>query len=247
MIIEPGITKYLKGEELSTGLRIPIRRDKHPMLSREALIVDIIRNKSVLHIGCSDHIQIIDEKIKNGNWLHKLITDNASHCIGIDIDKPSIEYIRGRLGYNNVYHGDITADIIKPVTERKWDYVIFGEIVEHLDNPVNFLKAFREKYGDYISKFIITVPNIYNLQDYRAMLRYNENINTDHRFSFTPYTINKVIYSAGYMPEQVFYANIISLNFRELVIRKLKKIFKMPLGYPFYYFNSIIVAGSIKQ
>jgi hypothetical protein len=245
MKIEEGIVKYLKGEILDTGLKVPIRRNKYAIISRESQITDIIKNKSVIHLGCSDHIQIINAKIKDNKWLHKLITDNASDCIGIDIDRESIEYLRNELGYKNVYHGNVLTDILKPLTEKKWDYVVFGEIVEHLDNPVDFLKVFKEKYGEYVSNFIITVPNIYNKHHYKNMLKYVENINTDHRFSFTPYTINKVIVAAGYNPEEVYYANLIKLSFTELVVRKLKYILHLPVKYSYFYFNSIIVTGSV--
>jgi len=245
MKIEEGIIKYLKGEILDTGLKVPIRKDKYAIISRESQITNIIKNKSVIHLGCSDHIQIIKSKIKDNKWLHKLLTDNAADCIGIDIDRESVGYLRNELGYKNVYHGNILSDIIKPVTERKWDYVVFGEIVEHLDNPVDFLKVFKEKYGEYVTNFIITVPNIYNIHHYKNMLKYVENINTDHRFSFTPYTINKVIVAAGYNPEEVYYANLIKLSFIELVVRKLKYILHLPVKYPYFYFNSIIVTGSV--
>jgi len=245
MKIEEGILKYLRGEILDTGLKVQIRRNKYPVISRESQIINIIKNKSVIHLGCSDHIQIINSKIKDNKWLHKLITDNAADCIGIDIDRESVEYLRNELGYKNVYHGNVLSEIIKPVTEKKWDYVVFGEIVEHLDNPVDFLKVFKEKYGKYVSNFIITVPNIYNRHHFKNMLNYVENINTDHRFSFTPYTINRVIVAAGYRPEEVYYANLIKLGFTELVVRKLKYILHLPVKYPYFYFNSIIVTGSV--
>ncbi len=246
MKIEPGISRYLRGEALSTGLDVALRREKYRIVSRENQIVDIIKNKRVIHIGCSDHIQVIRDKIKNNKWLHKLITENSSDCIGIDIDRESISFIQNELGYRNVFYGDILSDDFSAITESKWDYVVFGEIIEHLDNPVNFLKVFKERYGDFVSHFIITVPNIYNRHDYRNMLKYAENVNTDHRFSFTPYTISKVIVSSGYNPEEIFYANLIRLRFLELAVRKLKYIFHLPVKYSFFYFNTIIVTGSIK-
>jgi hypothetical protein len=243
MKIEPGVLKYLKGDAFQTSLNVEIGKTKHKIISREAAIIDIIRNKNVIHIGCSDHIQIINEKIKNNKWLHKLITDNAKICIGIDIDNESIEFIKNDLGYNNVFHGDILTDVFDNITERNWDYVVLGEIVEHLDNPVNFLTAFKTKYGRHVSRFIITVPNIYNKRQFINMLNYREVINSDHRFWFTPYTISKILVSAGYIPEIISYANLQSLNIRELIVRKLKRTAGMNVTYPFYYFNTIIISG----
>jgi hypothetical protein len=245
MKIEPEVLKYLNGEAFQTSLTVNIGKTKHRIISRETAITEMIKGKNVIHIGCSDHIQIINDKIRNDTWLHKLITDNADKCIGIDIDRESIEYIRNELGFKNVYYGDITADKIDILTENSWDYVVFGEIIEHLDNPVYFLKNFKTRYGINVRKFILTVPTVYNSHQFRNMLNYKEIINSDHRFWFTPYTISKVLASAGYKPDKIIYANLQSLTFPELVLRKIKRLAGINVKYPFYYFNNIILSGEI--
>lgn len=245
MKIEPEVLKYLKGEVFKTSLFVDIGKAKHKIISREAAITEMIKNQNVIHIGCSDHIPVINQKISNNTWLHKLITDNAKNCIGIDIDKESIDFIKKETGYQNVYYGDILTDNFESLNERNWDYVVLGEIVEHLDNPVNFLKVFKEKYGAKVSKFIVTVPSIYNLHQFKNMMNYLEIINSDHKFWFTPYTITKVLVSAGYNPEKIVYANLQSLNIKELIIRKIKQITGMKTEYPFYYFNTLIITGNI--
>jgi len=245
MKIEPDILKYLKGDAFQTSLTVDIRKTYYNVISRETAITEIIKNKDVIHIGCSDHIQVINEKIRNNIWLHKLISENAKSCIGIDIDKESIEYIKKELGYKNVFHGNILSDEFKNITESKWDYVVFGEIIEHLDDPVNFLKVFKIKYGKNVSKFIITVPSIYNKRQFANMMNFREVINSDHRFWFTPYTITKILVCAGYNPEKISYSNLQSLNIRDLIKRKIQKIAGIEVKYPFYYFNTIIISGNI--
>jgi hypothetical protein len=245
MKIEPNVLKYLKGEAFQSSLNVEISKEKHRMITRESAITEIIRNTDVIHIGCSDHIQIINDKIKNNLWLHKLITENSKKCIGIDIDKESIEFIRSELGYQNVFYGNILTDEFKNITETKWDYAVFGEIVEHLDDPVHFLKVFKTKYGEYVSRFIITVPTVYNKRQFTNMMNYREVINSDHRFWFTPYTISKVLASAGYNPDKIIYSNLQSLNTRDLVKRKIRKILGMKIEYPFYYFSTMIITGNI--
>jgi hypothetical protein len=245
MKIEPEVLKYLKGETFKTNLFVDIGKSRHKIISREAAIIDLIRDQNIIHIGCSDHIPVINQKISNNTWLHKLITDNAKNCIGIDIDKESIDFIRKETEYRNVFHGDILTDNFEMINESNWDYVVFGEIIEHLDNPVNFLKVFKERYGNRINKFIITVPSIYNLHQFKNMMNYLEIINSDHRFWFTPYTIAKVLVSAGYNPEKINYANLQSLGIKELIIRKIKRIIGLRTEYPFYYYNTIIITGNI--
>jgi hypothetical protein len=246
MKIEPEVLKYLKGQTFQTSLTVTLSNSKHDIISREALITGMVKGKSVVHIGCSDHIQIINEKIKTYTWLHKLLTDNSERCIGIDIDKESIEFIKNELGYKNVFHGDITTDHFDGIKSEKWEYAVFGELIEHLDNPVNFLKSFKERYGENVSRFIITVPGIYNRRQFRNMLNYKEIINSDHRFWFTPYTISKVVASAGFIPENITYANLVSLSVPELITRKLRQFAGINVKYPFYYFNTIVISGRIK-
>jgi hypothetical protein len=245
MKIEAEVLKFLKGETFQTSLTVTLRNSKHDIISREALITEMVKGKSVIHIGCSDHIQVINEKIKTNTWLHKLLTDNSERCIGIDIDKESIEFIKNELGYNNVFQGDITTDNFDVIKTVKWDYAVFGELIEHLDNPVNFLKSFKERFGENISRFIITVPGIYNRRQFSNMLNFKEIINSDHRFWFTPYTISKVVASAGLVPEEITYANLISLSVPELITRKLRQLAGIRVKYPFYYFNTIVISGRI--
>ncbi len=245
MKIDPQVLKYLKGEAFQSSLNVELSKEKHGMISRESAITAIIRNTDVIHIGCSDHLQIIKDKIKNNIWLHKLISENSKNCIGIDIDKESIEFIKKELGYNNVFYGNILTDEFKNISESKWDYVVFGEIVEHLDDPVYFLKVFKAKYGENVSRFIITVPTVYNKRQFTNMMNYREVINSDHRFWFTPYTISKVLVSAGYNPDKIIYSNLQSLNIRDLIKRKIRKILGMKIEYPFYYFSTMIITGNI--
>ena len=245
MRIDSQVLKYLKGEIFQSSLNVEIGKEKHKIISRESAIIDIIRNSNVIHIGCSDHIQIINEKIKKNIWLHKLITENSNKCAGIDIDKESIDFIRKELGYKNVFHGNILTDKFEIIRESNWDYAVFGEIIEHLDDPVHFLKVFKSKYGENVRRFIITVPSVYNKRQFHNMLNYREVINSDHRFWFTPYTISKVLVSAGFNPDKIIYANLQSLNIRDLVIRKVRRIFGMKIEYPFYYYNTIVITGSI--
>jgi len=245
MKYEKEILEYLKGEKFSNNFVVTLEHSKLDIKTREDILVNLIKDKDVIHIGCSDHIQLICEKIASNKWLHKLITENAKSCIGIDTDQESIEFLTQKLNYKNVFYGDVISDSFETITDSQWDYVVFGEMIEHLDNPVDFLISFREKYHKNIKKFIITVPNIYCKRNLKNMLKYEEIINSDHRYWFTPYTISKLIVKAGYRPEELSYANLIRLDPSGLIIRKLKRLLGIPVKYPFYYFYSLIITGTL--
>lgn len=239
------ISEYLNGEKFSNSLTVELERTRYEGKSREAAITELVKDTNVIHIGCTDHIPLIQEKITQNKWLHKLITDNTKKCIGIDIDRESVEYVKKETGYDNVIYGNILTDDFPDITADKWDYVVFGEIIEHLNDPVHFLKTFRQRFGGSVGRFIITVPNIFNRQLFRNMLKYREVINSDHRYWFTPYTISKILVASGYSPEKIVYSNLTSLNVFQLSIRKVMQIAGKRARYPFYSFNTMIITGTI--
>lgn len=246
MIIDPELYKYLRGEQFSNSLVVKMDREKYEDTSREAAITGLIRGTDVIHLGCSDHIDIITDKIRNNKWLHKLITDNASSCLGIDIDRQSIDFVKNKLGYTNVKQGDITMDEFPEIEAKIWNYVVFGELIEHLDNPVDFLKIFRNRFGKNVEKFIITVPSVYTRDQARNIFKYREVINSEHRFWFTPYTISKLVVSAGYRPEKIMFAGLQPLGFAGLATRKIKRLLWLRERYPYFRFNTIIITGYLK-
>ncbi|MBN1190823.1 MAG: hypothetical protein JXA46_13795, partial [Dehalococcoidales bacterium] len=52
---------------------------------------ELKKGKSVLHIGCTDHLEIIDDKNKKSNYLHMKLGEYASVLRGVDINKEAID------------------------------------------------------------------------------------------------------------------------------------------------------------
>jgi hypothetical protein len=240
------ILPYISGEKFSNALTVEIK-ELFPDNKRVDLIKNLCVNKKIIHIGCVDHLPLIEEKINKNHWLHKLITEVSSETIGIDINKEGIEYLQNKLNIKNVLYANIVTDDIPEIKNKKWDYMILGEIVEHVDNPVHFLNSIREKYQDVVDKIIITVPHI--LVKNRTTLMYKnsmELINTDHRYWFTPFTLTKVMYQAGFRDINLDFAERVALTQLELIKRKLKRLANKKPFYPFYYFNSIVGIAKFK-
>ena len=57
-----------------------------PIQHRLNILSEISAGKSVLHVGCCDHISLIGAKIANDTWLHGIVSRVASKCVGVDID-----------------------------------------------------------------------------------------------------------------------------------------------------------------
>lgn len=170
---------------------------------RPNVLISKAAGKKIIHLGCTDHINYIEQRLSTGSYLHKLLTDVSEDCIGIDIAQEAIDYLKNK-GIDNILYADITSPNIESIKKQKWDYMILGELVEHTENPVAFMKQIKENYGEYIDKYIITVPNALGLIFAYFAREYGiESINSDHKYWFTPYTIQKVLYAADYEVEDV--------------------------------------------
>jgi hypothetical protein len=161
-------------------------------------LMQLTRGKYILHLGCVSDPDMIKNEIAQGVWLHKLLTDNSAECLGIDINKEGIEFIKNNINMKNVIYADIQKDGILEIMRHKWDFIVLGEVLEHVCDPVSFLRDIVQNYGEFIDKYIITVPNALSLINaVDAALKNSETIYTDHMYWFTPYTLYRVIDKAG--------------------------------------------------
>ena len=116
--------------------------------------------------------------------------------MGIDINKEGIDFLKSELGYQDIKCADILNDEIPDITEHSWDYLLMGEVLEHIDDPVLFLSRIKEKFSGVIGQLLITVPNAFAWLNVKYALKHMEFINSDHRYWFTPYTLGKILIRA---------------------------------------------------
>lgn len=198
--------RFLTGNDFSNSYKLLI--ENNIVENRIKKLVKLTKGKCVLHIGCCDHVPLIKEKVKHGWWLQGELEKVCNCVIGIDINEKGIDYIKEEKISSNVYCANILNDDLKekfPYTN--FDYVILGEVLEHINNPVEFLSILRErlnKYG-FMGEVVVSAPNALSFQ--RKELRKRcEIINSDHKYWFTPYTLAKVLTEAGLYPSELFFA-----------------------------------------
>jgi hypothetical protein len=86
------IDEFLADRKFDEGLQVRLNFDRERK-TRIRKITELSTGKRLIHVGCVDHMPIIEEKIRNNTWLHKLVTEAASECIGVDINKEGIEFM----------------------------------------------------------------------------------------------------------------------------------------------------------
>lgn len=198
MQFESLVSEYITGTKFSSSLKVRISSKSNLVISRVQYLEQLVAGKKIIHLGCTDHKDLIVKKIKANQWLHKRLCNSALRCLGIDINVESVRYVKDNLGYNDILIYDIeSSTICEDIINESWDYMVIGEILEHVDNPVSFLNNIKEKYSKYIDKVVITVPNVFNLDNIKQLTKNTEFINSDHRYWFSPYTLAKVMHQAG--------------------------------------------------
>jgi hypothetical protein len=186
----------MKGEKFSSGLTVKCYSEKYTV-SRIELLESLARNRKVIHVGCADHIPLVKEKMDKGAWLHGCLKKVAERIIGLDIDSSAIEVLRN-MGITDIYPSNIMNEpVIEEISGTHWDIIIVGEVIEHVNNPIEFLKSIKEKYGFCVDELVVTTPNAFRLNNLINTLKNNEYINSDHRYWFTPYTLGKLITLSG--------------------------------------------------
>ncbi len=217
------LSPYLLGTQFHNSLVVQLKRPEKQIVDRLDRLCELVRGKTVLHLGFADHLPLIPEKDKQGRWLHRLLCTQASRCIGVDIDKEAVEYVRTRMQIPDVFCMDITSDELPDaVSAAKWDYVILGELLEHIDNPVAFLASIHDRLKTIAENLVITVPNAFDAANLRFLRKNCEYTNSDHRYWFTPYTLAKVAVRGGYsVREMTFAQNFKYTTFwQRLLLRK---------------------------
>jgi len=193
MQLEEELIPYLKDEKFSNGLYLKTSESKKKLDNRIDFLCSYSTGKKIIHVGCVDHIPLIQKKIENNLWLHARINEVASKQLGIDISREGLDYVRKNFGYTNViYENVVSGDpVAEEIQSEKWDAMILGEILEHVDNPVLFLQNLKKKYAAYVKELVITVPNAFAWENFYLALKKKECINTDHRAWFSIYTLSK--------------------------------------------------------
>lgn len=245
MKFEKIIKSYLTGETFSNGVKVSISKSEKRILSRLEILEEFINGKSVLHIGCCDHIPLIENKIKNGLWLHSRLTEVSEKCLGIDIATDGIDYLKNKLNYDNVICANILSDTISEITNNRWDYIVLGEILEHTDDPIDFVKTLKKKYSNYVGKIIITVPNAFSLVNFKAIKLHSEIINSDHRYWFTPYTLAKILTISDFDVTDFYFCQEVTLKYNwkaKLKFRNQLKKWKLK-KYPAMRDTIVMVAN----
>lgn len=112
-------------------------------------IPDSALNLSVLDVGCAVG--------SNGYYLKNI--GSVSYVEGIELDKGMATEAAQKI--DKVICGDLEdPETLKKISKRKFDYILLGDILEHLVNPWATLTYLSANHLAAEGKIIISIPNI---------------------------------------------------------------------------------------
>ncbi|WP_419765219.1 MAG: methyltransferase domain-containing protein [Arcobacter sp.] len=238
-------TGFLNGNNYLNSLDFKLNLEESDFLylSKIDFLENLVVDKDIIHVGCVDHnIESIEKKISKNKWLHKILDENSNKCIGVDIKEEEIKILGSKYGFD-VHSIDITKknEILE---NKKFDYLLLPDVLEHIGSPVDFLTKLRDSHKENINKIVITVPNAFNHRVFNMAAKNIEVINTDHRYWFTPYTILKVLFDSGFKVEQLKTYDKASKE-KRMWVRKLKSIPLYRLIRKLFYNETFFTKGGI--
>jgi SAM-dependent methyltransferase len=183
--------------------------NKPKLAQRVEYIEKACEGKSVLHLGCTDWPYTSDA-IEAGRLLHFRIGELAEELYGFDFDQEGIDLLRAA-GVNHLYRADLER-LEEVELDKKFDVIVAGEMIEHLNNPGLFLQGIK-RFMNSDSRLLITTINAYGAARYflyalRGRGGTSEPVHPDHVAYYSYSTLRLLIERAGLDVEEFCFYDI---------------------------------------
>ena len=169
-------------------------------VDREKFIIEECTNKRVLHLGCADW-PFTEGRIQDGTWLHYKLSTVARTCLGVDDHGESVVSLSNDYGINNIIVGD--AERLGELDIGKFEVVVAGEIIEHLNNPGLLFESVKNVLEED-GKLLITTINAYCLRRFVRIPFGRESVHPDHVYYFSHSTLMTLATRFGFILEGAY-------------------------------------------
>jgi len=131
------------GIKYDTVIDIRVRDNSHSLM-----INSIVAGSRVLDVGCASGVL--------GAYLHR---EMQCIVVGIDNDEQLLKIAKSSNAYESLHHLDLEkAGALDEVSEN-FDYVLLGDIVEHLRHPASLIVSLTPLLA-VGGSFLISIPNV---------------------------------------------------------------------------------------
>jgi len=165
---------------------------QHTRRPRIEVLLDYVKGKTVLDLGCVEHESQIEGK--QDWWLHSLIKARAKSVKGVDYEQAAVDQLRKK-GYDIC-----VADVENMNLGEKYQVIMAGELFEHLTNHRSFLESVKRHLAPD-GVFVASVPNANSLNYFGQTLLFGHEVDAwDHASFFTPVTFTVMLRKCGFVP-----------------------------------------------
>lgn len=202
---------------------------------RHDYIIQYCKNKTVLHLWCIWNSYRSTSKYEP--WLHKEICDVAKECVWLDSDKERIPFAEKRT-WSKIFFWDVQHFNLS----RKFDIIVWGEIIEHLDDFKSFFDSIK-KHMNNNSLLILTTPNAFNFSNLiRVIFTGKPIFDPDHVLYFDLFTLWQMLKRHDFKIISHYYnTEVAPQRIKNMIIRWLGKIF------PILNLDLMIVAKCVES
>lgn len=176
---------------------------KLKLIKKNDWIRDKVKGSDVLHIGCTDW-PLTAERLNKGELLHAMLCEVSKKCVGVDLDDEGIGVLKGLMPseeFHVLNAEQLTVSI--ELTDTCWDYIVAGDVVEHMDNPGLFFQQAHTLLKDS-GTLIVTVPSAYSAKRFFWLLFTGvEQVHPDHTAYFSEATLSRIGERNGFNLEVV--------------------------------------------
>jgi len=169
-------------------------------VDRVRYLLDLARNRSVLHVGFVGRGVVELGGAGGLPWLHAELAGVASKLVGLDIDEDSVARA-GNLGYEAYVADCSDPDRLAGAAVPPGELVIAGEIIEHMEAPGMFLEAMKLLVAPG-GLLAITTPNSASLLNPLAAVGGYEMVHPDHVALYSWYTLTNLLSRHGWTVRQ---------------------------------------------
>lgn len=168
----------------------------------------------ILEIGCDLGASLLEIKNRYPN----------SKLYGLEINKAAARIAKHLA---DVKSGNIEDKVIP--FEETFDYIIFGDVLEHLHDPQGIIRFCREKLNEH-GCILAHIPNLMHISVMEQLLQgkfeYTDTglLDRTHIHFFTRYEIENMFHSEGYAIEQMNPSILKLTGEQEVLLEKLMKL-----------------------
>ena len=167
-------------------------------VDRIRFIAQACAGRAVLDLGALDETAV-DAKRGGNTWLHEAIAATATRVIGIDNSQavPEAGLVTSRNA--EIRRGDVMAlaDWLD-VNAFTPEVVVAGELIEHLPNPLEFLRTIAGTDRLRDATIIFSTPNATAVHNVLVGMASRESTHHDHLCILSYKTLNTLCRRAGF-------------------------------------------------